>query len=354
MLTVGLLFCLLVFPSERISGVDQYLEILVSRTLTLYPVEERVVDREVLGRRTYWIALRNYESVKIPVAELEIRTLYKPDLIRFHPSPSKMIQDQACFVFKWRFEQIGLTWKEECGLWLIIEEDVPFSFGADVTRIISPSIIVNEKNHLTCTVKVLPSGTLGGLWVAMRTPESDAVTPKVTVTEPNPSRVMLIDDYWGWEWGWWTPNIAKNLPYTFKIELDALNRVYPSSVMYKPWVLAKQVEKLSRRGQTYSERGVSVQDDLLGMITWRVDGMHCWFWFFEDAREACFESVSTWPAGSNSAHNRLDTDRLTSHRFESSRTTERLSRALLDMHIRPIFDVTKISQMRVLEDEDMG
>ena len=187
---------------------------------------------------------------------------------------------------------------------------------------------MNEKNDLTCTVKILPSGTLGGLWVAMRTPESDAVTPKVTVTEPDPSRVMLIDDYWGWEWGWWTPNIAKNYPYAFKVEFDVLNGVYPSSVMYKPWVLAKLVEKLSKRDQTYSERSISIQDDLLGMITWRIDGIHCWFWFFEDAREACFESVSTWPAGSISTHNRLDTDRLTSQRFESSRTTERLSNQL--------------------------
>jgi len=304
---VAFVLGLLVLPPQSNGQAEYYLDVNVNRFMRAYAVEEDVSDREVLGKRTWWIVLRNSKSSAIVGPELEIRTIHKPDAIRFYPTPMKTTQDGEYFILQWRFEQIRPG--EERGLWLSFNEDEVFRLGANITRTVSPLVLMSQRGRLTCAVRVVSSSDMGGLWIAMRTPESEGATPKVIRAEPDLSRVMLIDDYWGWEWGWWTPNIAKNFPYAFKIEFDVLNKVYPSSVMYKPWVCVKYVDKNPRRGRTYSDQGISVQDDILGTVTWRVDGMHYWVWRQEEARETDFESVSTWPAGEPSMVNTLCLDR---------------------------------------------
>ena len=300
-LVLILLLTMLALPRESIGQTEFYLDFLVSSRLTLYAVNDEVLDGEVLGRRTWWVHLRNQELSIIPWVELEIRTLRKPDSILFYPSPQVIIPDEEYFVLKWRFEQIPRG--EERGLWLSFNEDEVFRLGANITRIAEPSIFANVRGRLTCLTKIVSSSRLDALWVSMRIWETDEVTSRILRTEPTPSRER--DN----ERGWTTPNVANSIPYFFKMELDLVNKVFPSSLMYRPWVQVMQIHRHRTLGRAYSYVDPTVLDDVLGTVRWRVGGMHYWVWRHEEARDTIFEAISTSPAGEPSAQNMLRADR---------------------------------------------
>jgi len=296
----ALLFGTLVMPPESLGQAEYYLDVNVSRSLRLYAVHEDVTDQEVFGTRTWWISLRNYEMTTLVGPELKIRTVHKPDLIRFYPSPTRTTQDGEYYVLTWKFDQTPV--RGQNGVSVLFSEYELFRLGANITRSVNPTVVTSQRVRLTCETRIISSSDLEGVSVDMRFPETDeaASVPKVvhpmpSVEEPNRR-------------SWWASNVRRGVPYTFKVELDVLNKVFPSSMMYKPYVYMKPVDKSPRRGRTYSYQGVSVQDGILGTVTWRVDGLHYWAWRHEEAREIIFESISTWPAGELSLGNTLETD----------------------------------------------
>jgi len=303
-LTAVLLFRMSVLLHEGMGQEEFRLQVVVSRVLVLHAADEEVSGQEVYGERAWWVGLTNYELSKIPRAELEIRTVHKPDAIRWSPSPATTIQDQEYFVLRWRFEQI--LPKEIRGLYLVFAEGETFHLGANITRIVNPPIVTSERSRLTCAVKTVLSNQLEGLWVSVVVHETDEAIPNVIRAEPTALRLELD---WGSSFGWWTGSPAKNFPRKFEMELDLLNKVFPSSLMYKPWMQAKQIDRFLGQGRTYSDWGVSIQDNILGTISWRAEGLHYWEWSHEEARDTVFEAVSTWPAGELSAENMLHADR---------------------------------------------
>lgn len=300
LLCVVLALCLFFRPPEVNSQSEYYLDVNVSRSYRVFAVEEDVSDREVLGTRTWWISLRNYEMSTLVGPELEIRMIHKPDLIRFYPSPTRTTQDGEYYVLRWKFDQTPP--KGQNGVSVFFSEYEVFRLGANMTRVVSPTVITSQGARLTCEMRVVSSSDLEGVSVDMRFPETDEVAPVLKAVQPTPSLEEPNRR------SWWASNVRRRIPYTFKIELDVLNKVFPSSVMYKPYVFMKPVDKNPRRGRTYSNQGVSVQDGILGTVTWRVDGVHYWAWRHEEAREIIFESVSSWPAGELS-RNMLQADR---------------------------------------------
>jgi len=300
-LPVVLLTGTLVIPPDVLAQSEFYLDVNVSRSLRIYAVHEDVTDQEVLGTRTWWISLRNYEMTTLVGPELEIKTVHKPDLIRFYPSPTRTTQDGEYYVLTWKFDQTPV--RGQNGVSVLFSEYELFRLGANITRSVNPTVVTSQRVRLTCETRITSSSDLEGVSVDMRFPETDeaASVPKVvypmpSVEEPNRR-------------SWWASNVRRGVPYTFRVELDVLNKVFPSSMMYKPYVYMKPVDKSPKRGRTYSYQGVSVQDGILGTVTWRVDGLHYWAWRHEEAREIILESISTWPAGEPSSGNTLQTNR---------------------------------------------
>jgi len=296
-LVLVLLLSMLALPHGSVGQDEFYLDFLVSRRLSLFAVNEEVLDEEVIGRRTWSILLRNYELSTVPLAQLEIKTARKPDAIRFSPNPDITVLDQGFFILRWRFEQI--LPKEDRGIWLSFDEDEMFRLGANITRIVDPEIFMNERGRLVCLAKIVSSSQLVALWVSMRVWETDEVSSRIERTEPTPSRERAG------ERGWAPTNIAKNSPYAFQVELDIVNKVFPSSLMYKPWVQVMQIHRHRTLSRAHSDLGASIPDDILGTVTWHVDGMHYWVRRYEEARDTIFEAVSTWPAGEYSVLNAI-------------------------------------------------
>jgi len=289
LLLLTLASCLLVVPPEASGQSEYYLDVNVSRSYRVYAVEEDILDQEVFGTRTWWIGLRNYEASTLLGPELEIRMIHKPDLIRFYPSPTGTTQRGEYYVLRWKFDQTPP--KGQNGVSVLFNEYEAFRLKANITRFVNPKVVTSQRMRLTCETKIVSSSDLEGVSVDVRFPQTDEVAAVLTSVQPRPSTEEPNRR------SWWISPVGRGIPFTFKVELDVLNKVFPSSVMYKPYVYMKPIDKSPKRGRTYGDRELSVQDDILGTVTWRVDGIHFWAWRHEEGRETIFESVSTWPAG---------------------------------------------------------
>lgn len=297
----ALLLGTLAIAPDGLGQTEFYLDVNVSRSLRLYAVEEELTDGEVLGTRTWWIGLRNYELQTIVGPELEIRMIHKPDLIRLYPSPTRTMQDGEYYILRWKFDRTPP--KGQNGVSVLFSEYELFRLGANISRLVNPRIVTSQGARLSCETRIVSSSDLEGVSVDMRFPETEEAVAVLKSAQPIPSVEEPNRR------SWWASNVRRYVPCTFKMELDVLNKVFPSSMMYKPYVFMKQVDKSPKRGRTYTDWGISVQDDILGRVTWLVGGIHYWAWRQEEARETIFESISTWPAGDILSGNALQAGR---------------------------------------------